>query len=55
MAAPELAVELQHALRDTEVRLYMLPIDGKGVSEQKDILSAQIGRYRAALKKAGIE
>lgn len=51
-AAPELYEALEHALRDTEGRLYMLPIEGRGVSEQKDILSAQIGRYKSALKKA---
>lgn len=51
-SAPDLLKELEHALQDVEGRLYMLPVDGDVISEQKDILSAQIGRYKRAIRKA---
>lgn len=43
------------ALCEAETRLYLLPpvamaSDGEAVSAQKDILSAQISRYRAVLE-----
>jgi hypothetical protein len=46
---------LQFALEDVRARLYMLPIDGRGVSQQKDILSVQIGRYVGVLQQTQSE
>lgn len=52
-AAPDLLELVKLALRNEESRLYMLPAsDDEEVSAQKDILSAAIGRYRAAIAKA---
>lgn len=51
-AAPDLLEACKLALRNEESRLYMLPVDGPGVSEQKDILSAAIGILKAAVQKA---
>jgi hypothetical protein len=52
-AAPDLYAAVKLALRNEEARLYMLPAsDDYEVSAQKDILSAAIGHYRAALRKA---
>ena len=45
----KLVKALRFALQDAESRLYMLPIDGEGISQQKDILSVQIGTYRRVL------
>src|ERR1017187_11013472 len=52
-AAPEMYEAVTLALRNAESALYMLPAsDNYKVSAQKDILSSQIGTYRAALAKA---
>jgi len=48
----DLVAAVTRAKRDAENRLYRLPVDGPGVSEQKDILSAQIGSYNAVIAKA---
>ena len=52
-ASKKLAEQVERALRDAETRLYMLPVNGEGVSQQRDILSAQIGNYREVLLAAG--
>ncbi len=47
-----LVLVCEGAIRDAEARLYMLPIDGEGVSQQKDILSFQIGALHSVLALA---
>lgn len=43
---------VEMALGDAQTSLYLLPAsDSYDVSAKKDILSAQIGRYRAALDR----
>lgn len=53
VAAPELLKAVKLALGNAETSLYLLPAsDDYDVSCQKDILSTQIGIYRAAIRKA---
>ena len=49
-AAPELLIELKHALADVKARLHVMPANVRDI--ERAILNAQIVRYEAAIAKA---